>query len=206
MFSLNRRSNQLALVVVIGAQLALISRVGNAGGWRAARDVISPPRSAAAPAYDQWLRVRSQDPKPGTRFDLNAIVPEGERGVAPGRPLGLVVIGGCTQCALSTVKRWQALTPGIGRNHLLVLVAQGSQADAEAFWRANGLAVDHTGFPSDNWETQLNAFFRPRVYVFDRGGRLTFVQPVEQDVDAAIRAAKDSLLRLIHNGGNDDTR
>jgi len=123
-----------------------------------------------------------KDPEPGEAAP--ARLAEALAKVAPaGKPVVLVVIGDCTDCALKYLKEWDKYAAEPGAPSILVLTPSLEEQLAAFRAKYPELKLPLLREPYDELDLELNVLFRPRVYLYGSELRLEHVQADGTDRD-----------------------
>lgn len=188
-------------LALAGAQLGAILWVGRTGGFSALAERLgrSDPALPSATSLQQWRAAVASDP--GHGFHLPHVVLADNLGgrLAIGtshRPGGLFFISACTECVASSVGIWDKLQRAHSEADLRVLPASVDPERIDQYRRWHHLGVRFVTRGGQELYRRCNAYFLPRVYVFDRRGCLVYVQPPSVATDAALAAAGRTLRAI----------
>lgn len=116
-----------------------------------------------------------KDPEPGEAAP--ARLAEALAKVAPaGKPVVLVIIGDCTDCAVKYLREWNKFAAEPGAPSILVLTPSLEEQLAAFRAKYPEIKLPLLREPYDELDLELNVLFRPRVYLYGPGLLLDYVQ------------------------------
>ena len=133
-----------------------------------------------------------RDPLPGQPRPEGLTQWLAQQGLA-GKPLALLMIGSCSECATSYLKAWSdfATLPGAPA---VVVFAASEEAQVEVFLAKHPeIKLKLKVAPYPGLEKELNVIFRPRAYYYGADGALGWLQGDHTDPWATLEELKERL-------------
>lgn len=155
------------------------------------------------PSVEQWEKNSLSDPALNTNIpfsSLDGLWQQPVWHVSESRPLAVLLLPSCAECAAgSWFQDWNDLA--LRHPHVRAIIAtQDAVAhvlDLRRFEAAHRrMSVPFVVGQEKPLSDFCNAYFRPRIAVFDAKGKLVYLQPVKQTGDQALKQV-DLLLRAL---------
>jgi hypothetical protein len=182
------------LLTVVAAQIAAILWIGGNGAFGALiRRFYQLTPQPQVMSQQEWEQILAWDPKLGTP------VPSVVLKDSDGNPLklgtanrsgGLFLINACKQCVANHLARWDQYQKSHPELDLYVVPVMNDREAVRSFKRDHQLDVRFVAQGNDELIDKCNPFFLPRVYLFDRAGRFTYIQPPDVSTGSALAHVK----------------
>jgi hypothetical protein len=186
------------LVGILALQACFYLGLRTAPWYLAGRWMPSPPESAPA-RITRWRQARyeaARDPQPGAALPVRALAAVAGGPVQVAGPSGKQTIlvfmpeFGCS--ARGLLSSWSTMCREFPNVRLIGVTARTDaelKEACEASLKGVRVAIDD----QRRLETELNAAWKPRAYLFDAKGRLRYAQPVSTMDPTAVLEVRDRL-------------
>jgi hypothetical protein len=196
------RRQRTVLLTLVTAQMVSVTWIGQHGAFNDLVRRFQRPRPQAT-SLQAWERTLERDPKPGQRVPaMTAKDSAGSRLELRtiDRPFGILFISSCKECVASKLARWDGMQQKHPEVDFCVVPVEGEVDLIERYRERHRLNVRFIVQNDNRLVDFCNPFFLPRAYLFDRGGRLAYIQSPSTATDSALNQVVETLSRSLRQG------
>jgi hypothetical protein len=185
----NKRSLSQVLMGVVATQVVIIGWLAYQGAYASLVNRFRPSSSEATNLQEEQ-RILARDPKLGTELPVEQLRDSDGRSIADassGKSIGILFLSDCTECAADDyLGHWDKIQKSHPELRLYVVSSVNNVQRMREFVTKHKLHVRFVVQGSEDLIRVCNPFFLPRIYLFDRNKRLSYVQPSSTSIGSAL--------------------